>query len=54
MNNYRTTILGVVTILAAASVALKEFLTSGTVPDLGILLASLAAGWGLIVARDAE
>ena len=54
MNNYRTTILGIVTILASSSVALKAYLTTGTVPDLGLLVSSITAGWGLIVARDAR
>ncbi len=54
MTNYKTTILGIVTILAAVSVAAKEFLTNGSLPDIGILFASVAAGWGLIAARDAK
>lgn len=54
MNNYRTTALGIVTVLAAVSVAAREFLTTGTMPDLGLLIASVAAGWGLIFSADAE
>jgi hypothetical protein len=54
MNDYRTTALGIVTILAAVSVAAKEFLTTGTLPDFGLLLASVTAGWGLIFAGDAK
>jgi len=54
MNNIRTTLLGVVTVLAAVSVAAKEFLTTGALPDLGLLIASITAGWGLIFAGDAK
>lgn len=54
MNNYRTTLLGIVTVLATVSVAAREFLTTGALPDLGLLLASVTAGWGLIFSADAK
>ena len=54
MNNWKTTLLGALTIIASLSVAGREFLTTtGTLPDLGLVAASLLAGWGLITARDA-
>ena len=54
MKNWQTSLLGILTIIAAASSAGRDFLTTGQLPDLGLLLASLTAGWGLIVARDAR
>ena len=53
MNNWKTTLLGALTIIASLSVAGREFLTTGSLPDLGLITASLLAGWGLITARDA-
>ena len=52
MRNIKTTILGVLTIIASLSTAGREFLANGSVPDLGLITASLLAGWGLIVAKD--
>lgn len=54
MKNWQTSLLGILTIIAAASSAGRDFLTTGQIPDLGLLLASLTAGWGLIAARDAR
>lgn len=54
MNNAKTTALGVLTILAAVCTAGKEFLSTGTFPDIGMLVAAVLAGWGLIAARDAS
>ncbi len=52
MRNIKTTILGVLTIIASLSTAGREFLANGSVPDLGLIAASLLAGWGLIMAKD--
>jgi hypothetical protein len=52
MRNYKTTLLGILTIIASLSTAGREFLASGQVPDIGLIAASLLAGWGLIVAKD--
>jgi hypothetical protein len=52
MRNYKTTLLGILTIIASLSTAGREFLANGSVPDLGLITASLLAGWGLIVAKD--
>ncbi len=52
MRNWKTTLLGVLTIIASLSTAGREFLANGSVPDLGLITASLLAGWGLIAAKD--
>jgi hypothetical protein len=52
MRNWKTSLLGALTIIASLSTAGREFLASGTIPDLGLVTASLLAGWGLIVAKD--
>jgi hypothetical protein len=52
MRNYKTTILGVLTIIASLSTAGREFLANGSIPDLGLIAASLLAGWGLVMAKD--
>lgn len=52
MRNWKTTLLGVLTIIASLSTAGREFLANGSVPDLGLIGASLLAGWGLIAAKD--
>jgi len=52
MRNWKTSLLGVLTIIASLSTAGREFLANGSVPDLGLITASLLAGWGLIVAKD--
>lgn len=54
MNNFKTTALGVLTILAAVATAGKEFLATGTFPDIGLLVAAVLSGWGLIAAQDAR
>ena len=52
MRNWKTSLLGVLTIIASLSTAGREFLANGQVPDIGLVTASLLAGWGLIVAKD--
>jgi hypothetical protein len=52
MRNWKTTLLGVLTIIASLSTAGREFLANGSIPDLGLIAASLLAGWGLVVAKD--
>jgi hypothetical protein len=52
MRNWKTSLLGVLTIIASLSTAGREFLAGGQVPDIGLIAASLLAGWGLIVAKD--
>jgi hypothetical protein len=52
--NWKTTLLGVFTILAAVADAGKEFLSNGTLGDIGLLFAAVTAGVGLIVAKDSN
>jgi len=51
-SNWKTSLLGALTIIASLSTAGREFLANGSIPDLGLIAASLLAGWGLIVAKD--
>lgn len=53
MTNQKTTALGIITIIAAIAAAAKSYLT-GSMPDIGVLASSIAAGWGLIAAKDAK
>jgi len=52
MRNWKTSLLGVLTIIASLSTAGREFLANGSIPDLGLVGASLLAGWGLLMAKD--
>ena len=52
MRNWKTTTLGVLTAIIALATGTKEFLASGSIPDIGLIAASLMAAWGLIVAKD--
>ena len=52
MRNWKTTTLGVLTAIIAVATGAKEFLASGSIPDIGLIAASVAAAWGLIVAKD--
>lgn len=52
--SWRTTILGIVTILGAVVDVLKTLLDGDPVtnPDWPIVWVAITAGWGLLVARD--
>jgi hypothetical protein len=52
MRNWKTTTIGVLTAIIAAATGAREFLATGSVPDLGLIAASLMAAWGLIMAKD--
>jgi len=52
MRNWKTNLLGVLTILASLTTAGRDFLAQGTVPDIGLITASVLAGWGLLAAKD--
>jgi hypothetical protein len=52
MRNYKTTILGVLTIIVAVASAAKSFLATGSVPDIATLTTAVLAGWGLVMAKD--
>lgn len=52
--NWKTTILGVISIVSAVSLAAKALLDGdpATNPDWGATWTAIVAGFGLIVARD--
>lgn len=54
MTSWRTTGLGICTILAAIAAAGKALLDADplTNPDWGLLAAAISAGLGLVLARD--
>jgi len=53
-SNWKTSALGVLTILIALATGAKEYLSTDTLPDLGLIVSSVLAGWGLIAAKDAD
>jgi hypothetical protein len=52
MRNLKTNVIGALTILIALATGTKEYLATDTLPDLGLIVASVLAGWGLINAKD--
>jgi len=50
----KTTILGIVTIIAAIANAALNFLKTGTVGDIGATIALISGGYGLIKAADSK
>ena len=52
MNNWKTTALGAITIAIALLTGAKEYISTDTLPDISLIIASVVAGWGLIVAKD--
>ena len=52
MRNLKTTSIGILTILIALATGTKEYLATDSLPDLGLIVASVLAGWGLIQAKD--
>lgn len=50
----KTTIIGIFTIIAAISNAAVNFLKTGTVGDIGEVMALVMGGYGLIKAADAK
>ena len=52
MRNWKTTTLGVLTAIIALATGAKEFLATGSIPDIGLIAASLMAAWGLVLAKD--
>jgi hypothetical protein len=52
--NWRTSTLGILTIVAALAGAGKTFLATGQIPDLTAVVAAVMAGIGLVAARDAK
>lgn len=54
MRNWKTSALGVLTIIIAIATGAKEYLSTETLPDLGLIVSSVLAGWGLIAAKDSD
>lgn len=54
MKNIKTTVLGIVTILAAVSNAALQFLKTGSIDSPAETLALIAGGYGLIKAADGK
>jgi len=52
MRNLKTTSIGALTIVIALATGAKEYLATDSLPDLGLIVASILAGWGLIQAKD--
>lgn len=52
--NWKTTTLGVATIVSSILTALISFLKTGQISDIGTTIAAITAGVGLIVAKDAQ
>lgn len=51
-SNWKTSALGALTIIIALATGAKEYLQTDTLPDLGLIVSSVLAGWGLIAAKD--
>jgi hypothetical protein len=52
MNNWKTTTLGVLTALIAIGHRRQRISLHRQLPDIGLIAASLAAAWGLVMAKD--
>ena len=52
--NWKTTLLGFATIVVALGTAVQGYLGHGAPLDLGILISTVTAGVGLILAKDAS
>lgn len=52
MTSWKTTTTGILTIIVALGSAALGFFKTGTIPDLGALVAAIMAGIGLITAKD--
>lgn len=53
MKNWRTTTIGALTVVGAIITAVLEFLSSGTVTNIPVVLTAVMAGVGLLFAKDA-
>ncbi len=53
-SNWKTSALGVLTIIIALATGAKEFLATDSLPDLGLIVSSVLAGLGLIAAKDSD
>jgi len=54
LNDWKTTLIGSLTIIVAIADAAKDVLATGQLGDVGLLISSLTAGIGLIFAKDSN
>lgn len=52
MRNWKTTSIGILTMLIAVATGAKEYLQTDQIPDLALIITSVLAGWGLVQAKD--
>jgi hypothetical protein len=52
MRNWKTTTIGILTMLIAIATGGKEYLQTEQIPDLALIITSILAGWGLVQAKD--
>jgi hypothetical protein len=52
MRNWKTSTIGVLTIIIALATGTREYLQTDALPDLGLIVAAILSGWGLVVAKD--
>jgi hypothetical protein len=52
MRNWKTTTIGILTMLVAIATGTKEYLSTEQIPDLALIVTSILAGWGLVQAKD--
>lgn len=52
--NWKTSAAGILAIIIAIATGANEWLTTEQLPDLGVVVASVLAGWGLVMAKDGD
>jgi hypothetical protein len=52
MRNWKTSTIGVLTIIIALATGTREYLQTDALPDLGLIVAAVLSGWGLVQAKD--
>jgi hypothetical protein len=52
MRNWKTTSLGILTIIVALATGAKEYLATDSLPDFGLIVAAILSGWGLVQSKD--
>jgi hypothetical protein len=52
MRNWKTSTIGVLTIIIALATGTKEYLATDSLPDIGLIIAAILSGWGLVQAKD--
>jgi hypothetical protein len=52
MRNWKTSTIGILTIIIAVATGAKEYLATDSLPDIGLIVAAILSGWGLVQAKD--